>query len=402
MHEPIRVGQLCLWLKDHLEEHFPAVAVVGEITGFKRQGQAGHLYFELKEKSDRVACTCWRSTAARLRFEPQDGLQVVVHGRITYYGPHAKLQINVSSMQPIGIGAAELEKQQLLEKLRKLGWFDRRKKPLPVFPRRVALLTSVTGAAVRDMIQSFAKRWPSCELVVKHSSVQGERAPFELAAGLKELNAMHASARLQLDAIIVGRGGGSAEDLKAFDAELTAQAIYESIVPVVAAVGHETDVTIADLVADARSETPSNAVTMLTPDPEQMITEFHRTKKRMQMLLHSKCSQGRQRLDFLAKRPVFERPFDRLRRAEQQIDGLHERLKLALQRRLQQYKQKLASASARLQSVSPLHVLGRGYSVTRDASGTVLRDAAALKPGDEIVTTLARGEVSSTVSKTSS
>lgn len=400
MNEPISVGQLSLWLKDHLEEHFASVAVVGEITGFKRQGQAGHLYFDLKEKSDRVACTCWQSSAARLRFAPMDGLQVVVRGRITYYGPHAKLQINVASMQPVGIGAAELAKQQLLEKLRTLGWFDRPKKPLPNYPKRVALLTSSTGAAIRDMIQSFAKRWPSCSLIVKHSNVQGERAPFELSAGLRELNSLHSSGRMRLDAIIVGRGGGSAEDLNAFNTELVAAAIRESAVPVIAAVGHEIDVTIADLVADAHSETPSNAVTMLTPDPDQMIAEFHRTKKRMQMLLHGKCSHGRQRLEFLARRPAFERPFDRIRRGEQRLDDLSERLKLALQWRLKRHEQKLASISARLQSVSPLNVLSRGYSVTRDAAGQVVRDAATLTAGEEIITTLARGAIMSTVSKT--
>lgn len=396
MIDPITVSQLSRWLRDHLEDSFPTVAVVGEISTFKRPGSAGHLYFELKDRSDRVNCTCWNSVAERLAFAPKDGLQVVVRGSVTYYGPQAKLQINVQSMEPVGVGAAELAKQQLIEKLRGLGWFDRPRKALPGYPKRVALVTSAAGAAVRDMIQSFKTRWPSCELVLKHSSVQGASAPLELAAGLRELNALHLSGAMRLDAVIVGRGGGSAEDLIAFNTEIVAGAIHASVVPVVSAVGHEIDVTLADLVADCRALTPTAAVTMLTPDPEQIIAEFHRKKKRMQNALHGKCRRAREDLDFIAERPAFARPLDRVRRGEQRLDDLSERLRLSFKRRLQRGEAKLQSLAERLQSLSPLNVLARGYSVTLK-DGHVVRDAATLSRGDEIVTKLANGEVASTV-----
>jgi exodeoxyribonuclease VII large subunit len=302
-------------------------------------------------------------------------------------------------MEPVGIGAAEIAKRQLMDKLRGLGWFDEgRKKPLPRFPKRVALLTSATGAAVRDMIQSFARRWPLTEIIVRHSRVQGETAAAELAAGLEVLNVLHVSGALLLDAIIIGRGGGSAEDLNAFNAETVAAAIYASQVVVVSAVGHEIDVTIADLVADARSETPSNAVTLLTPHRDELLAGLLSTRDRLNELLRGKVINARRRFDLMTARPAFQRPLDRIRRGEQKLDDFNERLKAIMQRRLQRGREKVTAFAERLESLSPLNVLKRGYSVTRSADGKVIRDASAVAVGDSILTTLASGELASTVS----
>ncbi len=399
MNEPLSVGQLCGWLRYHLEDELPPVAVVGEIADYKRHS-SGHHYFELKERNERVLCVCWQSNAARLRFAPANGLQVLVRGPLTYYGPHAKIQINVQSMSPIGVGAADMALRLLTEKIRGLGWMDRPRKPLPRFPRRVALVTSASSAAVRDMVQSFANRWPLCELVIANCRVQGATAPAEIAGCLKSLNALHESRKLVLDAIIVGRGGGSGEDLMAFNAESVVAAIVASTVPVVSAIGHEVDRTLADAVADAGAETPSNAVTLITPSQSELKTSLLTMRDRFRESLHGKVIQAERRLEMIATRPAFARPLDRLRRGEQRLDDLGERLRNAMLRRVERSRVKVAALAAQLESVSPLNVLKRGYSLTRTVDGAVLRDAGQVSAGAEIVTSLASGEVRSTVINT--
>lgn len=401
MDKPYTVSELAAILRDTLEETFASVAVVGELANLSRP-PSGHLYFTLKDAESQLACTCWKSSVARLAFRPETGKQVVASGRITFYGPGGKCQMTVSRLQPVGVGAAELARQQLLAKLRALGWFDEaRKKPLPRFPRRVALVTSASGAAVRDMIESFARRWPLAELVVAHCRVQGDKAVEEIAEAIRRLDALHAGDKLTLDALIVGRGGGSSEDLNAFNAEEVAAAIHACRVPVVAAVGHEIDVTIADLVADARAETPSNAVTLITPSRAELLTGLAATRDRFRDALHGRVQNARRRLDLIAARPALTRPLDRIRRHEQRLDEFTLRLREAVLRRVQRRRDRMQAAAARLEAVSPLNVLQRGYSLTRTPDGRIVRSAAAVHAGDAILTTLADGEIAATVTGTS-
>lgn len=402
MTKPLTVSELCALLRDNLEDEFANIHVTGEVSNLTKAA-SGHYYFSLKDNTSQIHCTCWNRTAQKLRVPIVAGQQVVASGTMTFYHGNGKTQLTVEQLQPVGVGAADLAKRQLIEKLRALGWFDAPKKRLPRMPRRVALVTSATGAAVRDMIQSFAMRWPLCEIIVRHSRVQGETAPEELSAALLELSALHTSGHIVLDAIIIGRGGGSAEDLNAFDSEPVAAAIHASPVPVVSAVGHEIDVTIADLVADARAETPSNAVTLLTPiSRAELLETLSALRERFGESLRGKVSNARRRLELIGLRPVFARPLDRIRRGEQRLDDLADRLKAAIRRSLERQTIRMTALAGRLEAMSPLNVLRRGYSVTRRLNGGVVRNPEDVTDGETIRTTLAGGDIFSNVTKLSS
>ncbi|HEX4609984.1 MAG TPA: exodeoxyribonuclease VII large subunit, partial [Urbifossiella sp.] len=257
-----------------VEGRFPAVWVSGEVTDYKKAA-SGHMYFTLKDESAQLKAVLFRGVNLRMKFEPHGGMEVLARGRLTVYEPRGDVQFQVEELQPKGIGAAELGLRQLKEKLLARGYFDpRRKRPIPRFPQRVALVASPTGAAVRDMLELLAQRWPRTDVIVRPSRVQGTGAAEEVAVALRELNRLHTSGRLPLCAVVIGRGGGSAEDLAAFNEEAVADAIFQSVVPVVAAIGHEIDVTIADLVADYRAETPSAAVVALTPHRLELLADL--------------------------------------------------------------------------------------------------------------------------------
>jgi exodeoxyribonuclease VII large subunit len=395
--EPLTVTQLATLLKESLESTFSRVSVVGELSGVSRP-PSGHCYFTLKDSVNLVSGVMWKSSLGRLRFEPHNGQQVVVRGRVTFFGGQGKCQISADAIEPVGFGAAELAKRQLIEKLRAKGYFDaERKRPLPAWPRRVGIVSSATGAVVRDMLELLGQRWPLCEAVVVHSRVQGETAPAELVAAIELLARAHSTAALRLDAIIVGRGGGSAEDLIAFDAEIVANAIASAPVPVISAVGHEIDVSIADLVADVRAETPSAAIMALVPHRDEWLSRLEAIPSRMRDALQSKQSHAKRRLDLIATRPVFARPLDRVRLLEQRLDGLDERLHAAMTRRLTRTERHLIALSDRLTALAPMSILHRGYSITRTAAGQTITDSAQAPRGTAIITTLASGTLTSTV-----
>src|SRR5437762_5315037 len=242
--EPLTVSALTAQLRGLVERQFPCVWVAGEVSNFTR-ASSGHWYFTLKDSGAQLKAAMFRGFNLRMRFDPKDGLEVVARGRLSVYEPRGDYQLLVEELQPKGIGAAELALRQLKEKLLGKGYFDpRRKRPLPRFPRRVGLVASATGAAVRDLVELFARRWPLTELVIRASRVQGDGAAAEIAAAVRMLNHFHIMRELPLDAIVLGRGGGSAEDLWAFNEELVADAVFHSVVPVVSAVGHEIDVTV--------------------------------------------------------------------------------------------------------------------------------------------------------------
>lgn len=398
--EAISVSALTAQLRGLIEGRFPSVWVAGEVSNFNR-ASSGHWYFTLKDAGAQLKSAMFRGFNLRMKFDLKDGLEVLARGKVTVYDPRGDYQLIVEEIQPKGVGAAELALRQLKEKLLAKGYFDpRRKRPLPRFPKRVGLIASASGAAVRDMVELFAQRWPLTELVIRPSRVQGEGAAVEVAAALRLLNHFHDMRELPLSAIVIGRGGGSTEDLWAFNEEAVADAIFNSVVPVVSAVGHEVDVTVADLVADYRAETPSAAVVALTPDRREMTANLSELRTRLTEAVEHRLAMARQRVEQLAARPALRRPLQRVRDLEARLDTIAQRLERATNQRVVQASTQIAALAARLESLSPLNVLTRGYSLTHTADGKLVRAAAEVKAGDEIVTRVAAGEIVSRVEST--
>jgi len=399
--EILSVSALAEMMRNLLEGEFPNVWVAGEVTSFTL-ASSGHMYFSLKDANSLIRCTFFRGANLRLRFDLREGLQVLARGRVSLFTSRGDIQLNVAEVQPKGVGAAELALRQLKEKLLTRGYFDpRRKRPLPTFPKRVALVASATGAAIRDMLELFAQRWPLTELIVLPSRVQGDGAGRELAAAVRTLGSLHARKVCRLDALVLGRGGGSTEDLAAFNEEVLADAIFQSPVPVIAAIGHETDVSIADLVADHRAETPSAAVVALTPNRRELAGEMLAVGERMGDAMLRRFAIARQRLDQIAARPVFRRTVERFRSLEQKLDDITTRMTRAVTARQRRNADRLAALAARLETLSPLQVLHRGYSLTHQAeSRKLIRKADEVNVGDQIITRLAQGEIVSEVRRT--
>jgi len=389
----LTVGELNRQIKALVEDGFRTVWVSGEVSNLSRPG-SGHLYLCLKDAEGQLRAVMWRSAALRLRFDVKEGMEVIARGRLTVYVPRGDYQLQIEDLQPKGLGALELALRQLKEKLLKLGYFgSERKKPLPRFPRRVALVTSASGAAVRDMLEILGRRWPAVEAWVCPVRVQGDGAAEEIASAIRLLNRLAA-----VDVMIVGRGGGSVEDLWAFNAECVAQAIFESRIPVVSAVGHEIDLTIADLVADCRALTPSEAAERVVPDRAELVQGLCHIQERMRYLLLQRLDGHKNRLDGLAERRALRLPLERVRELERRLDEGGERLHRAANQRLKQLRERLQAQAARLETLSPLNVLGRGYSLTRrEADRAVIRSPDQLRPGERLVTDVAQGRIVSRV-----
>jgi len=394
----LSVGELTRGVKGLLEDAFPSVWVAGEISNLARPS-SGHVYLSLKDADAQVRSVMWRGMALRLRFEPADGQQVIARGRVSVYAPRGDYQLLIEEMHVKGMGAAELALRQLKEKLFRLGWFDpARKKRLPRFPKRLALVTSPSGAAVRDMLEILTRRWPAAEVWICPVRVQGEGAALEIATALATLNRLHQSGALPLCAVILGRGGGSAEDLWEFNDERVARAIFEAVFPVVSAVGHEIDLTIADLVADFRALTPSQAATSVVPDAAELRLGLNDCGDRLRDALRRQVEQARQRLDDLATRRIFRLPKERIHDCEQRLDEWGERLRRAARQRMTKARERLEAGAAQLESLSPLNVLARGYSLTRtEADNRVIRNAEQVKSGDRLRTTVQHGWIISRV-----
>jgi exodeoxyribonuclease VII large subunit len=394
----LSVGELNRTVQTLLEDAFPQVWVAGEISNCKRHS-SGHIYLCLKDADAQLTAVIWRSTAGRLRFEPKDGQEVIVRGRATVYAARGSYQLVIDEVHIKGLGAQELALRQLKEKLHKLGYFaPERKRRLPRFPRRLALVTSPTGAAVRDMLEVLARRWPAVDVWICPVRVQGDGAAQEIAAMLRRLNRLHRAQHLPIDVVILGRGGGSLEDLWQFNAECLAQAIFESAIPVVSAVGHEIDYTVADMVADFRALTPTQAASVVVPDMEELRQDLDDRASRLRAALTQTMADARRRLADLAGRRAFRLSLARVRDLEQRLDDWGDRLSRGAQQRLYRAKEQLDARTARLESLSPLNVLGRGYSLTRrETDQVVVRRAEQVRPGDRLVTTLQAGEVVSRV-----
>ncbi len=399
--DPTRQPVLSVWeltaqIKDLLETSFPTVWVAGEVSNLARP-RSGHCYLTLKDDRAQLRAAIWRNTAARLRFDLHDGLEVICRGHIDVYAPRGSYQLIIEQIQPKGLGALELALRQLRERLSREGLFAAgRKRPLPPYVRRIAVVTSPTGAAIRDFLQILSRRWRGADVLIVPSRVQGEGAGEEIAAAIERVNRL----AQPVDCLVVTRGGGSLEDLWAFNEEVVVRAIFASRVPVISAVGHEIDVTLSDLVADVRALTPSEAAELVAPDADELAAGLRQYQKRLLTALRTRASVSRAWLDALAGHRAFRRPYERVHQLSRRLDEAESRAVRAIRSRARLARQRLVAAASQLQSLSPLAVLGRGYSLTqRTADGRIVRDAAELTPGEQITTRFAAGGAISRVER---
>ena len=391
--QPVSVTQLTQYIKLLLDkdEILSQVCVRGELSNYKAHS-SGHQYFTLKDEGAVISCVMFRSDAMKMRFRPESGMKVILYGRVSLFPKSGQYQIYVTAMQPDGVGALAVAYEQLKRRLHEEGLFDpAHKQLLPHYPHRVALITSPTGAAVRDMTRILGRRWPMAEVLVCPVRVQGEGAAEEIAQMLDYVD-KHQLA----DVIITGRGGGSLEDLWAFNEEIVARAIYRCTIPVISAVGHEPDVTISDYVADVRAATPSNAAEIAVQDEAAIRSALRQLQLRLEQAEGRKLTQLRQRLDALAQKPVMKRPEAYLQQQELQLEMLRQRLEHAGTAMVQKNALRFQRTAAKLDALSPMKVLSRGYAmVTREDA--VVRSVTQLQPGDPVAVALSDGTVQCTV-----
>jgi len=384
----LSVRELTLYIKRLIErdQTLSAVWVRGEISNFKWH-TSGHIYFTLKDDTTQLKCVMFRSAAGRLRFRPDNGMQVLVGGNISVFERDGAYQLYCEEMEPAGVGALHLQYEQLKARLAAEGLFDESlKRPLPRLPRRVGIITATTGAAIRDMITVARRRFPGVRLVLAPALVQGEQAPASL------MRALDLTARLpEIDVIIIGRGGGSLEDLWAFNDEGLARAIRACPVPVVSAVGHETDFTIADFAADLRAPTPSAAAELVVPSRAELMGLVDGLRARLVTVARRVVERKRARLRVLSDRPVLQRPQGRLLQDRQRLDDLVRRLSFAAGRSSEIRRQRLRALAGQLDALSPLAVLSRGYAIARAADGRVLKSVSAAAVGDRVHVMLHQG-----------
>jgi len=391
----LTISDLTSQIRDRLEEDFRDVWVVGELSSY-RAPSSGHLYFTLKDEESQVKAVMFRSYAGLLRFRPEDGLEVIVRGRVSVYPARGDLQLYTTIMEPRGVGAQQLALEQLKALLATEGLFAaERKRPLPFFPRCIGIVTALRGAAIQDILTILYQRCPYTRVIVRPTKVQGVGAGIEVAASIRDLNE-HGEA----DVIIVGRGGGSREDLSAFNEEVVARAIAASAIPVVAAVGHEIDLSIADLVADRRAPTPTAAAEMVVPQWEELRAHV---EERYQSLFTAIARQLLQHQDAVANlQKRLRDPRQMIAVNREHLRATIARLTTAFVRRHEQGRSQWQKLATALNSLSPLAVLGRGYSLTRMIpSGKVIADATTLIPGDSVRLTFARGEARATIDEVS-
>lgn len=390
----LSVAQLTRRIETALAESCSGVWVSGEISEVTRHG-SGHIYLTLKDETAQIRGVIWRTTAIRLPFKLREGQHVLCGGDVEVYPPRGSYQLIIRVIEPLGLGAQQLALQQLKQKLAAEGLFDpRHKKPLPVFPRRIAFVTSPSGAAVRDFLQVASRRWRGIQLLVIPAKVQGDGAAEEIVRGIRAAHRL----KQPPDVLVVGRGGGSVEDLGCFNDERVVRAIFAATITTVSAVGHEIDVTLADLVADVRALTPSEAAERIVPAVDEIKIGLAKLRQRLTGALRSHAANARRCLDQLAARRVLRRPFELIKDRAQLLDELSDRARRAARRQLEQTRRHTSSLAAHLESLSPLGVLARGYSVTMwEETGEVLRDASSLSAGDLLRTKLEMGEVVSRV-----
>lgn len=437
--KPITVSQLAAAIESSLRAGFQLpIRVLGEVSGFRDRT---HWYFDLKDSSAVINCVVFLSAARKAKFTPRVGQEIIATGRIEFYAKSGKVTLIIDSLEPVGAGALELAFKKLCEELRSLGWFaPERKRPIPTFPRRVAVVTSRTGAAWQDVINTFHRRCRAVELVLVDALMQGDKAAQDIASAIRHLSVNAPS--LRIDAVLLTRGGGSAEDLWAFNDRGLAEAIMQCSVPVVAAIGHETDTTIAELVADERCSTPTQAAMKLSPDTDSLLEQLDALARRLTGLVTRRVKHDREKLRSASRHPLFSNPKVLLRRASERLHAMGEslgsvldaaltrcrhrleqsrsrlhavrpsiiharsvagldacdaRLRRALAFSLEKCRGRLESSGRLLSSVGPRRVMARGYSCTLRQDGRAITSPQDVKVGDLIRTVLSEGEIRSVV-----
>lgn len=383
------VGELTRAIKSELESQFPFVRVKGELSNCKLHS-SGHVYLTLKDSEAQLPAVMWKSVRSRFPLELRDGLEVIAEGRLEVYPPAGRYQLICTALFESGQGAQQLALEQLIAKLAKAGWFDaERKKPLPRIPRRIGMITSSTGAVIRDMSDVFARRFPAAELLLYPVQVQGERAVESIVRALRYFNDPPTPEH-KPDVLIVARGGGSAEDLQAFNTEAVAEAIYNSAIPVISAVGHETDQSVADMVADLRAGTPSIAAERAVPDRDELLRLIDGLRQRQAILMEGKISGAQLQLDSIVSSYAFNRPAQQLGQIEERLALTEKEMKRAISEKLRDRDQQLLTATDRLAMLDIQRVLKRGFAlVTQD--DRYITSATALEAGAEIALTFHDG-----------
>ncbi len=436
-----RVADLVSAVRTTVERGYTDVWVEGEISNF-RPAESGHLYFTLKDGEAQIRIVMFRSQARLLRFRPENGMQIIARGRVTIYDARGELQLSAEFLEPVGAGALQLAFEQLKNKLAKEGLFDpERRKPIPQLPRCIGIVTSPRGAALHDMLNILARRHESVSILIYPAQVQGEAAPAEVAAGVRYFNRSKS-----VDVVVIARGGGSVEDLAAFNDEALARVVAASQLPVISAVGHETDFTICDFVADLRAPTPSAAAELVVESKHRLSEHLAHLQQRMGRATRYNLSVLRNQLTELTQHGAFNRIEELLGRREQRLDELTfrlasgfrgslrdyqrrleiagarvrhfdfrrslattriqlssktETLVRAMQMQVAEHRARLSQAFAKLEALSPVRILDRGYALVFDAQGKLIKDAAQVAPGQQISARLSKGSLAAEVIKTS-
>lgn len=391
--EVLTVSELTRMIKSLLDEGIPYLWITGEVSNFTRHS-SGHIYFVLKDEESQIPAVAWSRMWSTVKFEVENGMKVEVFGRVSVYPPRGKYQFYVEKIRPKGIGPLQFAFEQLKRRLAQEGLFDKRhKKPLPLLPRTIAIVTSPTGAAIRDMVNIIHRRFPNVRIVVYPVKVQGEGAAEEIARAIHDLNTLEG-----IDVMIVGRGGGSIEDLWAFNEEIVARAIFASKIPIISAVGHEIDVTISDFVADRRALTPSEAAEIVVPLKSELTDKLRSLLNALTVAIGNIIQIHRTRLRALSRSYAFRHPLDRISQHRQRLEELSDRLHSAILSHIKLLRERAFTIAAQLEALSPLAVLSRGYSITKKLpEGSFVIDASRLRKGDILETRFAKGMARSRV-----
>ncbi len=392
------VTELTQDIKLILENSFPTIWLEGEISGFKHHSPSGHMYFFLKDENTIINARLFKNINQNLKFKLQDGIKVICFGHISVYGKRGEYQIIIEKIEPKGIGALQLAFEQLKQRLLKEGLFDPvHKKPLPLIPFGVGIVTSASGAAVRDVLKILTTEAPFLRIVIRPTAVQGEQAKYDIAKAIAEFNKYS-----QVDVLIVGRGGGSLEDLWAFNEEIVARAIFDSRIPVISAIGHEVDTTIADMVADFRAETPTAAAKLIVNKKREIIRALQYDCLLMTNSMRGIISDLNQRLTRISASPAFRHPLRKIEDFYQDIDRMMHSASLTIQHMIKVAQGRLTATTGKFQALNPLAILSRGFSLTTTIEGKIIRQASCLKKGDVVNTKLANGSFKSEVIKVDS
>ena len=387
------VAEITHQIRSVIESNFPTLWIVGEVSGYTLHS-SGHQYFTLKDAHSQLSCVLWRGRGNNIPVRIRDGLKVTIQGRLTVYEKGGRYQFDVYILQLAGIGELAIAYEQLKKKLTDEGLFDvEKKRPIPIYPRRIGIVTSPTGAAIRDIVTVARRRWHGIDLILRPTQVQGDGAAEDIANSIKEFNQWG-----QIDVMIVGRGGGSLEDLWAFNEEPVVRAVADSKIPIVSAVGHEVDITLCELAADLRAPTPSAAAELVIKDSRELSSQLQQFDERTSIALAAIFDRNRTRLKALANHWALQRPVELVRNQNQRLDEIEQRFRLGITRFITDRKEQHYRLEIALKVLDPSGVLRRGYSITRHLPGKeVLRDNRSVLKGDKLSITLHHGEIEAEV-----